>query len=163
MSDQTATRNMLIGLFCFWTLAIIGARVVCGQELTAKAGTITYSSSKAPTTAVKVDTKAVTDKDMVIFAAQNGGFVFVRVLTDKPMMTLVDVDSLTVTADGDTVMVPVSREVESGQFFERNYQCAWVEFKLVKDAKIARLIDIDGKEYEYKAESILAIWKGDAR
>jgi hypothetical protein len=146
-----------------WALIALGARLACGQSLTAKAGSITYSSSRTPTTAVKVDTRALTDKSTIIFASQKGGFVFVRVLTDKPIMTPITVDSLTVTAEGDTVMVPVEREVESGQFFERNYQCSWVQFAVVKDAKIARLIDVDGTEHEYPAEKVLAIWKGDTR
>lgn len=159
--DSTWTRWMLIGLLCFWLLVIIAARAVCGQELIAKAGTIVYSSSTTPNTLVKVDAKTVTDKTPVIISAQKGGFVFVNVLTDVPMMTPVTIDSLTVTAEGDTVMVPVDKEIESGQYFERNYQCSWVEFTVIDGVKIARLIDLNGEEYDYPANKILKIWKGD--
>lgn len=147
MGDRIWTRNMLIGLICFWVMAIIGARIVCGQDLTT----------------VKIDTKAVTDKSAVVVSADKGSYLFVRVLTNTPIMTTVYVDSATVSAKGDTVMVPVQREVESGQFFERNYQCSKVEYKLVKDAMMALLIDIDGKNYTYPADRVLAIWKGETR
>ncbi len=122
-----------------------------GADLSAKSGGTYYSESRTPTVAIKVDTREITDKSSIMFMARKGGFVFVNVLTDVPIVNTV---ALT---DSTTV------QVASGAFFERNYQCSLVEFKVLDGKKIARLVDVDGKEYTYPAPKVLRVWKGDAK
>ncbi len=136
----------------FVGLLIFGVCKVFGVDLTAKAGDIIYSESKTPTIAVKMDVKEISDKSLIVFTARKGGFVFVRVLTDVPIMDTVQVDSIT------------TKQVNSGAFKEKRIQCSWVEFKVSEGKKIARLIDIDGKtEYIYSVEKVLQIWKGEEK
>lgn len=77
------------------TLLILFVRGLAhGADLTVKTGDVIVSSSKFPTTVVKVDTKTITVTSMAILSAIKGGFVFVRVLTNVPIMDNVQIDSL---------------------------------------------------------------------
>ena len=150
-------------------------KIAYGQDLlsntiAAKSGDIITATSKFPTTAIKIDAKEIVKDKLIILKAIEGGHGFAHVLTDIPIMDTVMVDSLTVTAEGDTVMVPVSAQIHAFTvrangdtvyaYRWKGYQCSWIEYKVDKDnKKIIRLIDIDGSEATVPIEKVLGVFK----
>ncbi len=126
----------------------IGVRIVRSADLTAKAGDIIYAETKTPIQAVKVAAKEIVLNKKIYFVARKGGFVFVKIQTDIPIMSTVQIDSVT------------TKQVASGTCYEKNYQCSWVEHKVDKDGKkVVLLIDIDGSELILPIEKVLRVWK----
>ena len=154
--------------FCILCWTFVGLRCAHSADLVVKSGDVLYAESKAPTQSVKVDSRLITASSKVFFSARKGGFVFVNILTETPLTTMVFVDSLAISK-GDTTLVPIEKEIQAFSvagddttllWKNRNLQCSWVEYKVDKSGnKVVLLIDVDGSELTLPVERVLRVWK----